>query len=316
MVLSENLVNQDILQKPLKVSVCVVTYNQEKYIAQCLQSIVDQETDFNFEVIVADDCSMDGTREIVQDFAEKYPSVIKPIIHKKNIGAYKNFLFVHEKAAGEYVAHIDGDDYALPGKLQAQANYLDENPECNIVWHRMLVKNESTGIVAEDLMDISKLPADGFKRSDILRFISVGFNSSKMYRASEGNFEVPEFPIVDYLANVEQVGLGYAHFVGDRPLGTYRAEIGIASSSSETKFILKKTFSYFLLKYPQYKREIATAALILFLSALKNGKWSDCRLFVGVLTKTLGVGSVLDIFRYKQIFRMLRLPSSVRKFER
>ena len=58
-------------KKPPKVSVCVVTYNQEKYVAQGLQSIVDQETDFDFEIIVGDDCSTDGTREILENFKEK-----------------------------------------------------------------------------------------------------------------------------------------------------------------------------------------------------------------------------------------------------
>ena len=123
----------------IKVSVCVVTYNQERYIAECLQSLVDQETNFNFEVIVSDDCSTDRTPEIIKDFQRRYPNIIKPILHKKNMGAYKNFIFVHKQAKGKYVAHMDGDDYALPGKLQIQADYLDHNAECNIVWTHILV---------------------------------------------------------------------------------------------------------------------------------------------------------------------------------
>lgn len=72
-----------------KVSVCVVTYNQEKYIHECLQSLVDQETDFEFEVIVGDDGSTDGTRAVVVDFARKYPKIVKPLLHEKNNGPTK-----------------------------------------------------------------------------------------------------------------------------------------------------------------------------------------------------------------------------------
>jgi len=121
-----DLIKMELQYKTPKVSVCVITYNQEKYIRQCLQSIVDQETDFDFEVIVGEDCSTDGTRAIVQEFSEKFPNIVKPIYQKKNIdGGGYNFLTVHRAARGEYVAHIDGDDFALPGKLQAQANILE-----------------------------------------------------------------------------------------------------------------------------------------------------------------------------------------------
>jgi cellulose synthase/poly-beta-1,6-N-acetylglucosamine synthase-like glycosyltransferase len=76
----------EIVEQAPKVSVCVVTYNQEKYIGQCLQSVVDQETDFDFEVLVADDCSTDGTRLILHEFANKYPGIVKPILSEVNVG--------------------------------------------------------------------------------------------------------------------------------------------------------------------------------------------------------------------------------------
>lgn len=90
----------EISEQPIanpKVSVCVVTYNQEKYIRQCLQSIVDQETNFLFEIIVADDCSTDGTAAIIRDFYHKYPSIIKSFFHYRNIGPAKNIFFTYKK---------------------------------------------------------------------------------------------------------------------------------------------------------------------------------------------------------------------------
>jgi glycosyltransferase involved in cell wall biosynthesis len=137
--------NDLIAVNALKVSVCVITYNQEKFIRQCLQSIVDQETDFSFEVIVGDDCSTDGTRAIVREFSEKYPNLVKPIYQKKNIGAgCNNYLTVHRAARGEYVAHIDGDDVMLPHKLQSQVNVMDENTNCSASFHLMEIIDEKS----------------------------------------------------------------------------------------------------------------------------------------------------------------------------
>ena len=132
-------------EKLPKVTVCVITYNQENYIRQCLQSIVDQEADFDFEVIVGEDCSTDGTRAIVQEFAERYPDVVKPIYQEKNIGAgCHNYLTVHRAARGEYVAHIDGDDAMLPNKLQCQVDVMDENINSPASFHLMeIIDNKS-----------------------------------------------------------------------------------------------------------------------------------------------------------------------------
>ena len=72
------------MRGPLKVSVCIVTYNQERYIAQCLQSIVDQVVGFDFEVLVSDDASSDRTPEIISEFARRYPNLIKPFLKQKS----------------------------------------------------------------------------------------------------------------------------------------------------------------------------------------------------------------------------------------
>jgi len=300
-------------EKKIKVSVCIVTYNQEKYIRQCLQSIVDQETDFLFEVIVGDDCSTDGTSKIVEEFAEKYPALIIPLFHKNNVGATKNYLAVHDAAIGEYIAHMDGDDYALPDKLQLQANYLDKNPECKISWHRMLITNETKAVISNDLINIEKLPENGFKRRELLRFMAVGLHSSKMYRASNKEFEIPPFPIIDTFVNIEQIGEeGTANFIGDRPLGVYRTGIGMASSGNTTTITLQKSFLYFAKKYPEYKREISTASLLLLLAAIKNNRWGNFYLFSFVFLKAFKFHAIYDLWRFREIYPMLRMPKSTR----
>lgn len=292
------------MKSRIKVSVCLVTYNQEKYIAQCLQSLVDQSTDFKFEIIVADDCSTDNTRSIIQEFLDNYPDIIKPILHEKNIGAYKNFVFVHQQATGEYVAHMDGDDYALPGKLQVQADYLDKNPHCNILWHPMVVEMPD-GSVKEPSKAQSKLYSNKFYRGDIIKLIAIGGHSSKMYRKVIGKFNEPQFEVVDYFANVEQVGNGYATFSGETPLGVYRSSIGIASSGPKTREILVACFLYFSHKYPEYRLQANTAALVCCLVDCKNFRpttWVFFKAFI----RTFHPMSVFELFKSFKTINMMR----------
>ena len=122
----------------IQVSVCVVTYNQEKYIAECLESLVTQQTTFKFEIIVGEDCSTDNTRKIVQQYVEQYPDLIVPLFYEENVGAVENVKRVYKAAKGKYIAHMDGDDMALPTKLQKQFDILEGNLDCNVCSHNMV----------------------------------------------------------------------------------------------------------------------------------------------------------------------------------
>ena len=123
------------------VTVCVVTFNQENYISKCLQSIIDQQVDFNFEIVVGDDCSTDRTQAIVLDFEKKYPDLFRTSFNQRNIGASLNYLKTHRLSKGDYIAHIDGDDLMLPNKLQQQINAFYIYPDCVMVTHDMLIIN-------------------------------------------------------------------------------------------------------------------------------------------------------------------------------
>lgn len=123
------------MTKP-KVSIVCVTYNQEKYIAQTLDSFVMQKTDFPFEVIVSDDCSTDKTAEIVREYANKYPNIVKPIFQVKNLGPGKHSNRVFSIAKSLYLVFCEGDDYFThPLKLQKQVDFLDKNPDYSICFH-------------------------------------------------------------------------------------------------------------------------------------------------------------------------------------
>ena len=114
------------------VSVCVITYNHEKYIRQCLDGILMQEVTFPYEILIHDDASPDNTAEIIREYEAKYPEIIKPIYQTANqysqeidVGKY-NF----ERAVGKYIALCEGDDYWTdPKKLQMREDFLGNNPE-------------------------------------------------------------------------------------------------------------------------------------------------------------------------------------------
>lgn len=259
-----------------KVSVCVVCYNQEKYIAQCLQSLVDQVTDFPFEIIVSDDASTDSTPQIVQGFAEKYPNIVRPILHKKNMGAYENFKFVHAQPKAEYIAHMDGDDYALPGKLQAQADFLDTNKDCTILFHKMDIITQSGEVRKNTKENNSKKK---FYRKDIIEFVAIGANSSKMYRSSQRIKTYPDFDMVDYTVNVLEIGSGYATYCEHESLGVYRQGVGIAGSVAVNLSVLC-SLKFFLKNYPQYKKEINASAWAWTVSNFRHKKETKWAFFI------------------------------------
>ena len=292
------------INKGPKVTVCVVTYNQEKYIAQCLQSIVDQKTNFEFEVIVSDDCSTDKTRKIIEEFASKYSNV-KPLLRTENIGAFENFKQTHALAKAEFVCHCDGDDYWLPGKLQIQADYLQENKTCNVTWTRMRIKNEKSGVELCDLIsdDILKMK---FYRGDIIQLLAIGLHSSKMYRNS--TITEPDFHMMDYYTNVEHVSDGYACFVGTKCYGVYRAGIGIASDGITTKLIIVKCLSHFKNKYPRLISRSNACLYLLIAVELKKGKWKNALIFLNELSIKGRVAGIYYLIRAIPLIRCFRFP--------
>lgn len=132
----------------IKVSVICTAYNHAKFIREALESIVTQKTDFKFEVIVHDDASTDNTAEIIQEYAEKYPEIIKPIYqlenqHSKKLPRQVIGTFIMPKVRGEYVAFCEGDDYWCDDtKLQQQFDAIDNDKDITLCVHRVQCINE------------------------------------------------------------------------------------------------------------------------------------------------------------------------------
>ena len=119
----------------ITVSIFMLTYNQENYIAQAMDSILMQETNFNYRLVIGEDCSTDNTRKICEQYAEKNPEKVKllPAL-SKNIGLINNYLRTIKACDGKYIAICDGDDYWIDkGKLQKQVDFLEQNSDFYIV---------------------------------------------------------------------------------------------------------------------------------------------------------------------------------------
>lgn len=123
------------------VSISIITYNQKDFIRQTLDGILMQKTNFAFEVLIHDDCSTDGTTEIIKEYEEKYPEIIKPIYEEENQfskgrGIVRNFIF--SRVQGKYIAFCEGDDYWTDeNKLQKQVDFLEANPDYTVCFHRV-----------------------------------------------------------------------------------------------------------------------------------------------------------------------------------
>ncbi len=122
--------------QPLMVSIKCITYNHEPYIRQCLEGFVMQKTNFRFEAVVHDDASTDGTADIIREYAEKYPDIIKPIYETENQYSKKDGSLgriMDAACTGKYIAMCEGDDYWTdPLKLQKQVDFLETHLECSM----------------------------------------------------------------------------------------------------------------------------------------------------------------------------------------
>lgn len=126
------------------VSICCITYNQEKYIQDALEGFIVQKTSFPIEIIVHDDCSTDKTPNIIKEYVEKHPGLIRAIFQEQNqysLGK-KIFPIVFSKSMGKYIAICEGDDYWTdPNKLQRQTNFLEANPDYVLVTENSIYYN-------------------------------------------------------------------------------------------------------------------------------------------------------------------------------
>lgn len=195
----------------------MITYNHERFIRQALESVLAQHVNFDYEIVVGEDCSTDGTRAILMDFYRRYPERIVPLLHDRNIGAMRNFQATLAACRGQYLAILEGDDYwTCEDKLKRQVDFLDQHPDYAISFHRAQIRDE-TGAGRAGVFPHLGLKAGSYTIEDLLveNFIST---CTVMYRwGSVG-------PLPDWFPDLK---------LGDWPLHILVAQSGKISLAHE-----------------------------------------------------------------------------------
>ncbi|WP_352338916.1 glycosyltransferase family 2 protein [Psychrobacter sp. 16-MNA-CIBAN-0192] len=301
------------MNNDIQVSVCIITYNQEDYISECLDSIINQETDFKFEIIIGEDCSTDNTRAIVKEYIEKYPKLIVPIFHERNVGPVENVKQVYKKAKGKYIAHIDGDDSALPEKLQKQFDVLESNLDCNVCSHDMKRSNKN-GVFKIGNWSYAEGKYDLF---DLYMKLPFFAHSSKMFKNKyDSDFWdklLSEPYILDIDIHVANLEDGDIYHIG-KPLGVYRVESGISCEGKKVNKILplglERVFEKGLIIYQEDKlklaaiKELYSLAMLqcAYLYAIYDKDISLYKLYVNKSYKQGSIGIKQKVFKVGTFF--------------
>lgn len=209
------------------VSISCITYNHASYIKECIDGFLMQKTNFNFEVLIHDDHSIDGTEEIIKEYAKQYPDIIKPLFEKENqyslgkpIGSV---VWNLPRARGKYIAMCEGDDYWIdPYKLQKQVDIMENNPNCSLVISNGISLNEITkkqyiinpmgdikksGFISPNLVLLERrlIPTasmfyrkDQSKMPDFFRNCPVGDRPLRLWLLSNGDIYYFANPMIMY----------------------------------------------------------------------------------------------------------------------
>jgi glycosyltransferase involved in cell wall biosynthesis len=216
----------------LAVSVLVVTYNHARFVRQALDSAIAQRLPQPFEILVSEDCSTDGTREIVQEYAERHPHLVRLLLSERNLHSNEVVARGVRAARGRYVAVLDGDDYwTSDDKLAAQVAFLDVRPDVTICFHNVQVVDEHSQTTGRLWNAPGQPEVSGLH--ELLRgnFIAT---SSVVYRRAAVS-EIPAwyvgfFPVTDWPLHVLYAREGRIGYL-DRTLGAYRLHSGGLFSS-------------------------------------------------------------------------------------
>lgn len=209
-------------KKDILVSISCITYNHVQYIRQCLDSFLMQKTNFAFEILVHDDCSTDGTTEIIKEYEKKYPNIIKPMYEKENqyqqgkpIGSA---IWNYPRARGKYIALCEGDDYWIDSfKLQRQVEFMELHPDYSLCFHNyfQLLPDKKLVAVTKNLENASIcsiydaiLTGGGYMGTNTMLFRATTISNYPVW-ATRG---VGDFPLMLILFHLGKVA--YLDFMG------------------------------------------------------------------------------------------------------
>ncbi|MEI6696949.1 MAG: glycosyltransferase [Bacteroidota bacterium] len=218
------------MREPL-LSVCLITYNHVKYIREAIEGVLMQKVNFSWEFIIADDCSTDGTREIVLEYKKKYPKFIKLILQDKNVGPAKNWIDLITYPKSKYVAYFEGDDYWIdPLKLQKQVDFLEEHPDYSICFHK--VKILKLGRLKKD--NITKVPSETTTIEDLAKYGNYIHTISSIFK-NKNYYNLGQFCVGDYPLHLINAQTGKIKYI-NKTMAVYRIhDNGIWSNKTQNE---------------------------------------------------------------------------------
>ncbi|MFC1781363.1 glycosyltransferase [Planctomycetota bacterium] len=235
---AEEISDPNLLVKEPVVSVKMITYNHEQYIAQAIESVLEQKTEFSFELVIGEDCSTDRTREIVFDYQKKYPDIIRVITSGKNVGARKNSMRTLKARCGKYIALCEGDDYwTNPNKLQKQVDFLDANHDYVICFHWAGWLNQESGRIIHwkygpPVIKSYYTEDDLLEHSNFIPTCSTVYRTKLFDKIPDWYYkvEIGDFPL--HILNAQHGKIGFI----DEPMAVYRRHKGgIHGGSAKTE---------------------------------------------------------------------------------
>lgn len=239
------------------VSVVMITYGHEKFIEKAIKGVLMQECDFDFELIIANDCSPDNTDILIANVIKNSPKAncIKYVRHESNIGMMTNFIFALNSAKGKYVALCEGDDYWTDSlKLQKQVDYLEQNARYILCFHKVEILKLDDTIVSDFL---TKVPNNYEDRAVLLERGNYIHTPSVMFK--NNLIEIPEIikqsPIGDFLLYVLLTKYGKIGFI-DEVMAVYRHNVGVLSKSKNNAFKNALTMNLILIKIVDDKEDL------------------------------------------------------------
>ncbi len=218
----------------MMLSVCMITYNHESFIAKAIEGILMQKTDFDIELIIGEDYSSDKTSEICKEYKNKFPNKIRLLLNERNIGVMPNFIQTLNSCSGNYIALCEGDDYWTdPYKLQKQVDFLEANEDFVICHHNMQIDYENDA--SEQHLSNSPEQKEVYTIEDLALRYSI-FTSSSIFR----NGLIKKLPdwfykysLGDYMLYMIIAQYGKIRYLPD-VMGVYRVhEKGVWSMLSE-----------------------------------------------------------------------------------
>jgi glycosyltransferase involved in cell wall biosynthesis len=225
-----------------KVSVMMLVYNHRDYLEDALRGVLAQRADFPYELLIGEDCSTDGSRELVLDYAATYPGVIRVIGSDSNVGAVQNHLRVLRAVRGDYVAFCEGDDYwTRPDKLQKQSDFLDQNSDFGAVHtdFSRLMKIGSEWRALDRFAGKFRSPMPEGQCFDHLLVQMFIQTCTLMVRARhvrdylDSSLPVDRYAIGDWPLCLQTAATSRIHFMGDST-AAYRLVAGSATNRGST----------------------------------------------------------------------------------